>query len=184
MDAKSLNVAFHYTRARVFRESCGDDSLKNEITIHALTALSYAMTAAGQMTHEGQHWHATDGCFCCHTCRTSLLGRPFLPRRGLIFCSIGCSKGEPPTAGTVIAADSNANTPTHSSAGRRHGNHASGSSVGPSSSLTSINSPGSSASSSSCRSPRRSRSGASKAQPSQPQQQQQKWRNGKRAIPD
>ena len=49
------------------------------------------------MTHEGQHWHATDGCFCCHTCRASLLGRPFLPRRGLIFCSIGCSKGEPPT---------------------------------------------------------------------------------------
>ena len=61
------------------------------------------------MTHEGQHWHATDGCFCCHTCRTSLLGRPFLPRRGLIFCSIGCSKGEHPTP-----SDSNANTPTHS----------------------------------------------------------------------
>ncbi|KAK3853658.1 hypothetical protein Pcinc_039817 [Petrolisthes cinctipes] len=51
----------------------------------------------GQMTHEGQHWHATEGCFCCHTCRASLLGRPFLPRRGAIFCSIACSKGEPPT---------------------------------------------------------------------------------------
>lgn len=29
--------------------------------------------------------------------RCSLLGRPFLPRRGAIYCSIACSKGEPPT---------------------------------------------------------------------------------------
>ena len=58
------------------------------------------------MTHEGQHWHATEPCFCCHTCQSSLLGRPFLPRRGSIFCSIACSKGEPPTP-----SDSNANTP-------------------------------------------------------------------------
>lgn len=49
------------------------------------------------MSHEGQHWHATEQCFCCHTCRSSLLGRPFLPRRGAIYCSIACSKGEPPT---------------------------------------------------------------------------------------
>nr|XP_040570254.1 LOW QUALITY PROTEIN: protein prickle-like [Lepeophtheirus salmonis] len=48
----------------------------------------------GQMTHEGQHWHATNECFCCHSCRITLLGRPFLPRRGLIYCSIACSKGE------------------------------------------------------------------------------------------
>ncbi|CAH1712697.1 unnamed protein product [Aphis gossypii] len=54
----------------------------------------------GQMSHEGQHWHATEQCFCCHTCRSSLLGRPFLPRRGAIFCSIACSKGEPPTMTT------------------------------------------------------------------------------------
>ncbi|XP_012284242.1 protein prickle isoform X2 [Orussus abietinus] len=59
----------------------------------------------GQMSHEGQHWHATELCFCCATCRTSLLGRPFLPRRGAIYCSIACSKGEPPT------------TPSDSSAG-------------------------------------------------------------------
>lgn len=59
----------------------------------------------GQMSHEGQHWHATEVCFCCATCRTSLLGRPFLPRRGAIYCSIACSKGEPPT------------TPSDSSAG-------------------------------------------------------------------
>lgn len=51
----------------------------------------------GQMSHEGQHWHAAERCFCCHTCRSSLLGRPFLPRKGAIYCSIACSKGEPPT---------------------------------------------------------------------------------------
>lgn len=51
----------------------------------------------GQMSHDGQHWHATDNCFSCSTCRCSLLGRPFLPRRGAIYCSIACSKGEPPT---------------------------------------------------------------------------------------
>ncbi|XP_041984483.1 protein prickle-like [Aricia agestis] len=51
----------------------------------------------GQMSHEGQHWHATERCFACHTCRASLLGRPFLPRKGAIFCSIACSKGEPST---------------------------------------------------------------------------------------
>ncbi|KAG5677370.1 hypothetical protein PVAND_007134 [Polypedilum vanderplanki] len=49
------------------------------------------------MSHDGQHWHATDQCFSCSTCRCSLLGRPFLPRRGSIYCSIACSKGEPPT---------------------------------------------------------------------------------------
>lgn len=57
----------------------------------------HAVSLTGQMSHEGQHWHATDQCFCCHTCRSSLLGRPFLPRRGAIYCSIACSKGEPPT---------------------------------------------------------------------------------------
>lgn len=47
----------------------------------------------GQMSHEGQHWHATEACFRCATCRQSLLGRPFLPRKGLIYCSLQCSKG-------------------------------------------------------------------------------------------
>ncbi|KAF4524295.1 hypothetical protein B566_EDAN005351 [Ephemera danica] len=59
----------------------------------------------GQMSHEGQHWHATELCFCCQTCRTSLLGRPFLPRRGAIFCSIACSKGEPPTPSDCTTAE-------------------------------------------------------------------------------
>ncbi|KAH1188001.1 prickle planar cell polarity protein 3 isoform X1 [Mauremys mutica] len=47
----------------------------------------------GQMTYEGQHWHATDACFCCTRCRLPLLGKPFLPKGGQIFCSRGCSLG-------------------------------------------------------------------------------------------
>ncbi|KAM4610399.1 uncharacterized protein prickle3 [Polymixia lowei] len=50
----------------------------------------------GQMTYEGQHWHAVESCFCCARCRLPLLGRPFLPRGGLIFCSRSCSLGEDP----------------------------------------------------------------------------------------
>ncbi|XP_076022239.1 prickle planar cell polarity protein 3 isoform X2 [Genypterus blacodes] len=50
----------------------------------------------GQMTYEGQHWHAVESCFCCARCRLSLLGRPFLPKSGLIFCSRPCSLGEDP----------------------------------------------------------------------------------------
>ncbi|XP_076847669.1 LOW QUALITY PROTEIN: uncharacterized protein prickle3 [Brachyhypopomus gauderio] len=50
----------------------------------------------GQMTYEGQHWHASEACFCCAHCRLPLLGRPFLPRGGLIFCSRPCSLGEDP----------------------------------------------------------------------------------------
>ncbi|KAG8197222.1 hypothetical protein JTE90_011377 [Oedothorax gibbosus] len=46
----------------------------------------------GQMSHEGQHWHATEGCFRCHACHLPLLGRPFLPRKGLIYCSVHCSE--------------------------------------------------------------------------------------------
>nr|NP_001027600.1 prickle 1 [Ciona intestinalis]BAB00617.1 prickle 1 [Ciona intestinalis] len=51
---------------------------------------------AGQMQYEGQHWHATDNCFCCNRCRKSLLGRPFLPKHGRIRCSKACSLGEDP----------------------------------------------------------------------------------------
>lgn len=52
----------------------------------------------GQMAYEGQHWHASDRCFCCSRCGRALLGRPFLPRRGLIFCSRACSLVSEPTA--------------------------------------------------------------------------------------
>lgn len=46
------------------------------------------------MTYEGVHWHATDQCFCCAQCKTSLLGCPFLPKEGRIYCSKACSQGE------------------------------------------------------------------------------------------
>ncbi|KAH0628871.1 hypothetical protein JD844_010473, partial [Phrynosoma platyrhinos] len=52
----------------------------------------------GQMTYEGQHWHATDVCFCCSRCHQPLLGKPFLPKQGQIFCSRACSLGEDPNA--------------------------------------------------------------------------------------
>ena len=45
----------------------------------------------GQMNHDGQHWHAQAGCFCCKTCHASLLGQPFLPLGGAIYCSTECS---------------------------------------------------------------------------------------------
>uniref|UniRef100_F7FWB1 Prickle planar cell polarity protein 3 n=1 Tax=Ornithorhynchus anatinus TaxID=9258 RepID=F7FWB1_ORNAN len=48
----------------------------------------------GQMTYEGQHWHASDRCFSCSRCRRPLLGLPFLPKQGQIFCSRACSLGE------------------------------------------------------------------------------------------
>uniref|UniRef100_A0A3Q3K4M9 Prickle homolog 1b n=1 Tax=Monopterus albus TaxID=43700 RepID=A0A3Q3K4M9_MONAL len=47
-----------------------------------------------QMTFEGVHWHATDQCFSCAQCKTSLLGCPLLPKQGRIYCSKACSQGE------------------------------------------------------------------------------------------
>ncbi|XP_041746692.2 prickle-like protein 1 [Coregonus clupeaformis] len=47
-----------------------------------------------QMTYDGLHWHATEGCFCCAQCKSSLLGCPFLPKQGRIYCSKACSLGE------------------------------------------------------------------------------------------
>jgi prickle len=45
----------------------------------------------GQMIHEGQCWHATERCFKCHTCQKPLLGQLFLPKHGVIYCSVVCS---------------------------------------------------------------------------------------------
>uniref|UniRef100_A0A803J7G2 Prickle homolog 3 n=1 Tax=Xenopus tropicalis TaxID=8364 RepID=A0A803J7G2_XENTR len=45
----------------------------------------------GQLTYGGQHWHASESCFCCGRCGVCLLGRPFLPRQGQIYCSRSCS---------------------------------------------------------------------------------------------
>lgn len=64
----------------------------------------------GQMSHDGQHWHATDECFSCSTCRCSLLGQRFLPKRGLIYCSITCSKRDGPYKATD--SDTMCGTPT------------------------------------------------------------------------
>ncbi|XP_065272797.1 prickle-like protein 1 [Emys orbicularis] len=47
-----------------------------------------------QMTYDGQHWHATETCFSCAQCKASLLGCPFLPKQGQIYCSKTCSLGE------------------------------------------------------------------------------------------
>ncbi|XP_033940195.1 prickle-like protein 1a [Pseudochaenichthys georgianus] len=47
-----------------------------------------------QMTYDGLHWHATESCFSCAQCKSSLLGCPFLPHQGRIYCSKACSLGE------------------------------------------------------------------------------------------
>ncbi|NXW83688.1 PRIC1 protein, partial [Alopecoenas beccarii] len=49
-----------------------------------------------QLSHRGQHWHARPGCFCCVTCGAPLLGSPFLPRGGQLFCSPPCARTRPP----------------------------------------------------------------------------------------
>jgi hypothetical protein len=48
-------------------------------------------TDQAQMAHESQHWHATDACFYCYTCRIPLLNRAFFPRYGALFCSNDCA---------------------------------------------------------------------------------------------
>uniref|UniRef100_A0A1A7Z8M8 Prickle-like 1a n=2 Tax=Iconisemion striatum TaxID=60296 RepID=A0A1A7Z8M8_9TELE len=47
-----------------------------------------------QMTYDGLHWHATEGCFSCVQCKSSLIGCPFLPYQGRIYCSKACTLGE------------------------------------------------------------------------------------------
>ncbi|XP_072242311.1 prickle-like protein 1a [Leuresthes tenuis] len=47
-----------------------------------------------QMTYDGLHWHATESCFSCAQCKSSLLGCPFLPHHGHIYCSKACTLGE------------------------------------------------------------------------------------------
>ncbi|MEQ2184703.1 hypothetical protein GOODEAATRI_010828 [Goodea atripinnis] len=68
----------------------------------------------GQMTYEGQHWHAVESCFCCARCRLPLLGRPFLPRGGLIFCSRSCSLGEDPNNSDSCDSALQSRSPHHS----------------------------------------------------------------------
>ncbi|KAM9376311.1 LOW QUALITY PROTEIN: prickle-like protein 1a [Pholidichthys leucotaenia] len=47
-----------------------------------------------QMTYEWTHWHATESCFSCAHCKSSLLGCPFLPYQGRITAPKPCSLGE------------------------------------------------------------------------------------------
>lgn len=47
-----------------------------------------------QMTYDGLHWHATENCFSCGQCKSSLIGCPFLPHQGRIYCSKACALGE------------------------------------------------------------------------------------------
>lgn len=53
-----------------------------------------------QMAHNGQHWHANPQCFSCYTCGKSLLGAPFLPKNGEIYCSPECGHGIHPVGFT------------------------------------------------------------------------------------
>lgn len=71
----------------------------------------------GQMTYEGQHWHAVESCFCCARCQLPLLGRPFLPRGGLIFCSRPCSLGEDPNNSDSCDSALQSRTPQHRRSG-------------------------------------------------------------------
>ncbi|CAF0788497.1 unnamed protein product [Didymodactylos carnosus] len=45
-----------------------------------------------QMAHESQHWHATDQCFYCYTCRIPLQNRGFFPKFGALYCSNECAR--------------------------------------------------------------------------------------------
>lgn len=39
-----------------------------------------------RLQHDNQVWHGTDKCFLCSYCRQSLVGQPFLPKYGRVFC--------------------------------------------------------------------------------------------------
>lgn len=71
------------------------------------------------MTYEGQHWHAVEVCFCCARCQLPLLGRPFLPRGGLIFCSRPCSLGEDPNNSDSCDSALQGRSPQHRRCGTR-----------------------------------------------------------------
>ena len=40
-----------------------------------------------RLQHEQQVWHGTDKCFVCTFCSVTLVGQPYLPRDGKVFCS-------------------------------------------------------------------------------------------------
>ncbi|XP_072038136.1 testin-like [Amphiura filiformis] len=44
------------------------------------------------LQHQGTFWHANPDCFHCSNCKTSLVGKSFLPKGKFIFCSVQCKK--------------------------------------------------------------------------------------------
>lgn len=59
----------------------------------------------GQMSHDGRHWHASDTCFRCWSCRHSLVGQPFLPRLGRLYCSVACCRRSSSSNATGTGSD-------------------------------------------------------------------------------
>nr|XP_039264149.1 uncharacterized protein LOC120339971 isoform X1 [Styela clava] len=95
-DGKPYCTGCFETRYAEYCDTCGD-----------LIGLD-----AGQMQYEGQHWHATEDCFSCVRCQKSLLGRPFLPKHGQIFCSKACSNGDDPAHSESDSQYENPQLPT------------------------------------------------------------------------
>jgi hypothetical protein len=57
------------------------------------------------MSHDGRHWHASDACFRCWSCRHSLVGQPFLPRLGRLYCSVTCCRRSSSSNATGTGSD-------------------------------------------------------------------------------
>ncbi|CAF4968049.1 unnamed protein product, partial [Rotaria sp. Silwood1] len=55
------------------------------------TCGEHIKTDQPQKSHESQHWHATDACFYCYTCRIPLNNRGFFTYYGELFCSNKCA---------------------------------------------------------------------------------------------
>ncbi|RLV63937.1 hypothetical protein DV515_00017763 [Chloebia gouldiae] len=59
-----------------------------------------------EVTHQGLHWHARASCFCCSLCRAPLRGQPLTCRRGRLFCSDTCSRGQDASSSASDSSDS------------------------------------------------------------------------------
>ena len=47
---------------------------------------------AKRITYKEHHWHATENCFSCHTCKKNMLGQQFIYRREKVYCTPACAK--------------------------------------------------------------------------------------------
>ncbi|NXO65115.1 PRIC2 protein, partial [Phainopepla nitens] len=59
-----------------------------------------------EVTHQGLHWHARAACFCCSRCRKPLRGQPLTCRRGRLFCSDTCGRGQDASSTASDSSDS------------------------------------------------------------------------------